>query len=309
MTEADAINKNKDLLDGLPSVSGSYRKNGKIARNSWFQVGGPAEVLYKPASEGDLVHFMQNKPDGVAVTPLGVGSNLIIRDGGIEGVVLKLGRAFNYIHLIGDKLKVGGSVLNQNLASYCLDNSIKGFEFMSGIPGSIGPGIKMNAGAYGSEFKDLLISAKAIDYEGNLLHLSNSDIGFIYRGNSLKQPMIFIEATFKAERGGREAIKTRLEEIKQRRESTQPVKELTSGSTFKNPEGYSAWKLIDRAGLRGYKIGGAMFSEKHCNFMINLDGASAADLEALGEYARELVYKKFSISLEWEIERIGNSRL
>ena len=297
--------KKEDILSHLPQVSGQYRTQARIAKNSWFRVGGPAEVLYKPNSLEDLIHFMSFKPSSLPVTPLGVGSNLIIRDGGIKGVVLKPSRAFNYIDLSENHLIVGASVLNQNLSNFCLQNHIKDMEFLSGIPGSVGAGIKMNAGAYGMEFKDILVSAKAIDYEGNLYNLSNKDIGFVYRGTKIRTPLIFLEATFKACSGTYEEIKAKLQEIKQKRESTQPVKDLTSGSTFKNPPGHRAWELIEAAGLRGYRIGGAKFSEKHCNFMINLGGATAKDLEDLGEYAREQVYKKFSVELEWEIERVG----
>ena len=294
------------MIDTLPKARGEYRFNFPLNKTNWFNVGGPAEVLFKPKDAEDLIYFLQNKPQDIDITIFGVGSNIIIRDGGLDGVVVRLGRAFTNIELLEKNVvKVGAACLNYNLAKFCADNGLSGLEFLIGIPGSIGGGVAMNAGAYGSEFKDFIQQVKAVDYDGNIHIFSNQDMGFVYRGNSLKEELIFLEAIFKLSYDDHDKISARMQEISRKREETQPIKEKTTGSTFANPPGSSSWRLIDEAGFRGFKVGGASMSEKHCNFMINDGTATAADLENLGEYVRENVYSKTGILLEWEVKRIG----
>jgi UDP-N-acetylmuramate dehydrogenase len=294
------------MIDTLPQVRGEYRFNFPLHKTNWFNVGGPAEVLFKPKDSEDLIYFLQNKPQDIDITIFGVGSNIIIRDGGLDGVVVRLGRAFTNIELLEKNVvKVGAACLNYNLANFCADNGLTGLEFLIGIPGSIGGGVAMNAGAYGAEFKDFIKQVKAVDYDGNIHIFSNKDMGFFYRGNSLKEKMIFLEAIFELSYDDHEKISIRMGEISRKREETQPIKEKTTGSTFANPDGYSAWKLIDEAGFRGFKMGGASMSEKHCNFMINDGTATASDLEGLGEYIRKKIHFTTGILLEWEVKRIG----
>ena len=297
---------NNDLIKKLPKVEGRLTENASLAKTSWFGVGGVAEVLFKPKDINDLVNFIKNCPKEIPITPLGVSSNLIIRDGGIEGVVIKLGREFNKIEIIEDnKIKVGAAVLDINVANFAKDNSIKGFEFLSGIPGSMGGALRMNAGAYGGEIKDILEYAEVIFSTGELKKVTAEEMGLSYRHNSLPKDVIFVSAIFKGEAGNKTEIEERIKEIKDKKEATQPVRQKTGGSTFANPEGHSAWKLIDEVGLRGFKIGDAQISEKHTNFMLNTGNATAADLERLGEEARKRVYDKFGVTLRWEIKRIG----
>ena len=294
------------IISRLPKVSGTYRENANLAKNSWMKVGGNAEILYKPSDLNDLQYFLQNKPSDIAVTILGLCSNVIIRDGGIKGVVIKLGRSFNYITQREDgKLAVGCSVVNFNLAEYCLQQEISGLEFLVGIPGCIGGGVAMNAGAYGKEFKDIIDSVIALDSSGKKHVIKTEEMGFHYRGNSLDDGMIFIEAIFNTEKGQGQEIKTRMQEISNKRESSQPITEHTTGSTFRNPEKESAWHLIDKVGLRGYSIGGAQISNKHCNFLINNGNASASELEELGGYAQQKIKEKLGIDIHWEVKRIG----
>ncbi len=294
------------LVNQLPNVEGEYRFNADLTKTNWFNVGGPAEVLYRPKSPADLSFFLANKPIDLPITTLGVGSNIIIRDGGIQGIVIRLGRAFNYIEIIApNKIKVGAAVLNFNFVQFCLANSIKDFEFMIGIPGTIGGGIAMNAGAYGREFSNALDHIIALDEAGNIHKIENKDIGFIYRGNTLPEGMVFVEAVFNFDYGNTNDIQNKIDFIIQTRNASQPVREKTGGSTFANPPGYKAWQLIDAAGLRGAKIGDAQISELHCNFLINLGNARAEDLESLGEMARQRVLETSGVQLEWEIKRIG----
>ncbi|MDF2965785.1 MAG: UDP-N-acetylenolpyruvoylglucosamine reductase [Rickettsiaceae bacterium] len=294
------------LVNNLPNVAGEYRFNAELTKTNWFNVGGPAEILFRPKDTQDLAHFLSNKPFDLPITTLGVGSNVIIRDGGISGVVIKLGRAFNYIEIIKPgKIKAGAAVLNFNFVQFCLANSIKGFEFMVGIPGTIGGGIAMNAGAYGTEFKDIIDHIMALDEAGNIHKIAAKDIGFVYRGHTLPEGMVFVEAVFNFELGDKQEIQDKIDFIVQTRNASQPVREKTGGSTFANPKGYKAWQLIDAAGLRGARINDAQISELHCNFMINLGSATAKDLEDLGEMVRKKVYEDSNIELEWEIKRIG----
>lgn len=289
----------------LPEVRGEYRHNFNLAPITWFKVGGEAEILYKPEDIEDLQFFLKSLDKSVPITILGNCSNVIIRDGGIEGVVIKLGRNFAKIEQRDDGVYSGSGALNSSLSIFAMQNSIRNLEFLTGIPGSVGGGIRMNAGAYGFEFKDTIKSFRAIDRGGEIKEFNASDVGFGYRECSLPKELIFIDAIFKSELGELNNIKEKMNQINEQRSNTQPIKEKTGGSSFANPEGYKAWQLIDEAGLRGYKIGGAEFSSKHCNFMINTGDASAKDLEELGELAIEKVKKMHNVDLKWEIKRIG----
>lgn len=294
------------LIENLPEVKGKYKKDAKLSHYTWFKVGGNAEILYKPFDVEDLSNFLKHLDSNIPITILGACSNVIIRDGGIDGIVVKLGQNFNNIKILSDSLiDVGASMLNMNFSSFCIENEIGGFEFLSGIPGTIGGGISMNAGCYGREFKDIIESVKAIDRFGNIIIFSNKELKFSYRKNGLPDNLIFISATFKYYKDSKLNIKKSIEEIANRRKTTQPITERTGGSTFANPEDNSAWKLIDNIGFRGYNIGGAKFSEKHCNFLINTGGAKATDLEELGDLAKKTVFEKYGISLNWEIKRLG----
>ncbi|NDF11701.1 MAG: UDP-N-acetylmuramate dehydrogenase [Proteobacteria bacterium] len=293
------------LIKRLPQVRGPYRPNYALSKINWFQVGGPAEVLFRPEDAEDLAHFMKHKPADVPVTVLGVGSNIIVRDGGINGVVIRLGRGFTFMNRVNDEVHAGGAALDVNVALFAAQEGLAGLEFLSGIPGTVGGALAMNAGAYGKEVKDVLIRAEALDAAGNLFVIQADKMKFRYRGNDLPKDWIYTRAVFKGEKGKPEAIAARIKEINDAREATQPIRERTTGSTFANPPGKKAWQLIDEAGCRGLQIGGAQMSEKHCNFMINTGGATAADLEKLGEEVRRKVKEKSGIQLEWEVKRIG----
>jgi UDP-N-acetylmuramate dehydrogenase len=295
----------------LPQVSGEYRFDFPLAKTTWFGVGGNADIFYKPKDVKDLSDFLKNKPLNLDITILGVCSNLIIRDGGIKGCVIKLGRNFSYINHKENIITAGCGTLDIHLAKYAAENELSGLEFFIGIPGTIGGALAMNAGAYGKEVKDCLVSAKAIDNKGNLIELKNSDFNFSYRKNDLPKDLIFVEASFICQRDNKDKIIEKMNFISQSRESSQPVRSKTGGSTFKNPDetiskGKKAWQLIDEAGLRGYIHGGAQFSEKHCNFLINIGDARANDLEELGELIRKRVYDNTGITLNWEIKIIGS---
>ena len=293
----------------LPKVRGKYKFNYNLAHLTWFKVGGSADVFFKPVDIDDLSFFLQEKSRELKTYILGAGSNIIIRDFGLSGVLIRLGAAFSKISKTKEgNLEVGAGCLNYNLAKFTQQNSITGFEFLIGIPGTIGGGIALNAGAYGAEFKDIVISVEAIDSQGNIKVYSCEDIGFSYRNNSLPDDLIFTKAIFRTKAGNSEEIASKMKMINSRRENTQPIKEKTGGSTFANPEGYKAWELIDRVGLRGYSIGGASMSEKHCNFMINNGSASATEMEQLGELVRHKVREKLDIDLRWEIRRIGREK-
>jgi UDP-N-acetylmuramate dehydrogenase len=272
---------------------------------TWFRVGGPAEMLFRPADESDLADFLAALPADIAVTVLGVGSNLLVRDGGISGVVIRLGRGFADIETGVDEVSVGAGALDVNVALAAAQAGIAGLEFLSGVPGTIGGGFPTNAGAYGSEFKDVLISADAVDRGGRTHRVSAAELGFSYRHCSAPPDWIFTSAIFRGIPGDRAAIAQRMAEIHGARGASQPVRARTGGSTFANPPGHQAWQLIDTAGCRGLARGGAMVSEKHANFLINTGNATAADIEALGEEVRRRVGDRFGIVLEWEIRRIG----
>lgn len=290
----------------LPSIRGEYKNNYDLSRLTWFKVGGLADVLFKPADSNDLADFLKQNKGKLPVMVLGAGSNVIVRDRGIEGVVVKLGRNFTEIEsLANGDIAVHAGCLNFNLAKFAAASSIKGFEFLIGIPGTIGGGIAMNAGAYGSEFKDIVRSIIALDKNGKEHEFSCADAGFSYRKNNLPDGLIFTKIIFKTETGNIDEINQKMQQIMRSRSDTQPITEKTGGSTFANPEGARAWELIAAAGLRGGSIGGASMSSKHCNFMINNGSATASDMENLGELVREKVLESSGIELKWEIKRIG----
>lgn len=290
------------------NIKGKIKYEYPLAHLTWFKVGGAADIYYKPEDLEDLIAFLKINNNTYPITVLGAGSNTIIRDGGIEGVVIKLARNFTDITFdSNNNLVVGGGCLNYSLARFAEKSSITGLEFLIGIPGCIGGGIAMNAGSYGSEFKDIVISVEAIDFSGNKHVFIVDEIGFGYRKNSLPKNLIFTSVTFKASKGVQSEISAKMKEIAQKREDSQPIREMTGGSTFANPEGHRAWELIDAAGLRGNRMGDAGISEKHCNFMINHGQASARELEELGDYVRAKVKQNSGVELKWEIKRIGRS--
>jgi len=286
----------------------NLRQNADLSTTNWFRVGGRAEYLFRPENAQELADFLAELPLEIPVTVLGVGSNIIIRDGGIDGIVVKLGRCFAEYAVTSTEyvIEVGAAVLDLNLAVFAAENSIAGLEFLSGIPGTIGGAVKMNAGAYGADISQVLVSAEIVTRAGEIRTLNNAELAFSYRHSNLPDGAIVTKAIFKGQAGNRDEILAKLNEIKKSREDTQPIRSRTGGSTFKNPDGHKAWELIDRAGCRGLMLGGAQVSEKHCNFLINTGNATAADLENLGEEVRNRVFAKTGIMLEWEIKRIGN---
>jgi UDP-N-acetylmuramate dehydrogenase len=298
------------LIDRLPKVRGRLSEEAPLASITWFRVGGPAEVMFRPADVDDLAQFLAEKPADVPVTVIGVGSNLLVRDGGVPGVVVRLGRGFVEITRDGNLLKCGAGALDLNVALAAREAGLGGLEFLSGIPGTIGGALRMNAGAYGREMKDVTLGADALDAKGERHYLTNGALVFEYRYCGVPEDWIFIAAELKGESARPEDIERRIDEIRRARESTQPLRTRTGGSTFANPDdpraqGRKAWELIDAAGCRGMQRGGARISPMHCNFLINTGAASAADIEALGEEARRRVMDKFGVELRWEIRRIG----
>ena len=296
------------LINKLPKIQGTYRENAVLAKTNWFGVGGAAEILFRPKDVDDLSNFLSQKPDDIKITVIGIGSNLLVRDGGVDGVVIKLGRGFTEIKTCGNLLAAGAAAINYNVVNFAKENERSGIEFIVGIPGSIGGALAMNAGCYGTEISDILEYAEAVDPNGDIHKLHPKDIGYIYRGHTLHDGWIFTKAYFKTFVGDKGTIDHNINRIITKRGLTQPTKERTSGSTFTNPPGHKAWKLIDEAGCRGLKIGGAQVSEKHCNFFINSNNATAADIENLGEEVRRRVKEKSGIQLEWEVKRIGKRR-
>lgn len=293
------------LIDRLPPVRGRLTASAPIGPLTWFRVGGPAEVLFRPADAEDLAGLLAALPDDVPVTTIGVGSNLLVRDGGIGGVVVRLGRGFAAIKTSSELVEAGAGALDMNVALTAAEAGIAGLEFLSGIPGTIGGGFQTNAGAYGTEFKDVLVSADIIDRSGVKRMIPVERMGLSYRHSEADPDWIFILARFRGQPGDPSAIAGRIERIRTAREASQPIRSRTGGSTFANPPGHQAWRLIDQAGCRGMTRGGAMVSEKHTNFLINTGAATAADLEGLGEEVRRIVYDRTGIKLEWEIRRIG----
>jgi UDP-N-acetylmuramate dehydrogenase len=298
----------------LPPVRGQLLRNETLAPFTWFRVGGPADALFLPADEDDLGQFLGALRASVPVTVLGVGSNVIVRDGGVGGVVIRLaGRQFGQIEsLDAERLRVGAGALDAMVAKAAAKAGIAGLEFYAGIPGAIGGALTMNAGCYGRETNDVLIEATALTRRGDRVAIPASEFGFTYRHNALPPDLIFLSATFRGAKDDSAAVSARMAEITAQRESSQPIREKTGGSTFKNPltangEKLSAWKLVDEAGMRGARRGGAQVSEKHANFLINTGNATAADIEGLGEDVRAAVRAKHGIELEWEIKRIGRA--
>ena len=296
------------LLDRLPRVRGRYTANADLKRLAWFRVGGPADVLYEPADIADLQRFLAACPEDVPLTVIGLASNLLIRDGGIRGVTIRLGRGLSGIAVDGSTITAGAGAADVQVARIARDHGLAGLEFLSGIPGAIGGALRMNAGAYGREMRDVTLAALALDPDGHLHRLEPSDLGFDYRHSATPADWIFVAAELEGTPDAPDAIARRMVEIASARAETQPVKSRTGGSTFANPPGAKAWALIDEAGCRGLRRGGAMVSEQHCNFLINTGEACAEDLELLGEEVRERVQAKSGISLRWEIRRIGDPR-
>ena len=298
----------------LPPVRGQLLTSETLAPFTWFRVGGPADVLFLPADADDLAQFLAGLPPSAPVLPIGVGSNLIVRDGGVEGVVIRLaGRAFAQIEPLGEaRIRAGAGALDSMLAKGAAKAGIAGLEFYVGVPGTIGGALTMNAGCYGRETKDVLIEATVLTRAGERVTIPASEFAFTYRHNALPPDLIFLDATFQGLADAPDAIGARMAEITAKREASQPIREKTGGSTFKNPydangEKLSAWKLVDEAGMRGARRGGAQVSEKHANFLINAGEASAADIESLGEEVRAAVKAKNGVELQWEIKRVGRN--
>ncbi|HVD75369.1 MAG TPA: UDP-N-acetylmuramate dehydrogenase [Xanthobacteraceae bacterium] len=295
-----------DLKARLPQLRGRLMSNQPLAELTWFRVGGPAQVLFMPEDEADLAYFLGQLPEEIPVTVVGLGSNLIVRDGGVPGVVIRLGRRFGEVKVEeGTRIRAGTAVPDVKVSRAAQEAAITGLAFFRGIPGAIGGALRMNGGAYGRETKDALIEARGVDRQGRVRVFANADMHYTYRHCGAPDDVIFTQALFQGAPGDPATIAAEMEKITESREATQPIKSRTGGSTFKNPSGHKAWQLIDAAGCRGLKHGGAQVSEMHCNFLINLGGATAADIEALGETVRRRVMENSGIELEWEIKRIG----
>ena len=300
--------RGNNLIDLLPKTKGSLVENVPLSDLTWFGVGGAAEVMFRPVDENDLIFFLKNKPRNISTTVIGVGSNILIRDGGVPGVVIRLGTPFASHSFDGELIKCGASSLNINISKEAMKKGVGGLEFLSGIPGTLGGSVKMNAGAFGKEIKDVLVAATIIDSTGKKHELSVEDIGFSYRKCLIPNDWIITSVLLRGYKEYPDKIAIKIQEYRKIREETQPIGARTGGSTFKNPEGLKAWKLIEKAGCKGLRRGGAMISEKHCNFIINTGGATALDIEELGEEVRRRVKAINFIDLEWEIRRIGVKR-
>jgi UDP-N-acetylmuramate dehydrogenase len=293
------------LTERLPRVRGSYEAMADLGKLTWFRVGGPAEVLFAPADVADLADFLRGCPRDVDLTVIGLGANMLVRDGGVPGVTIRLGKAFAGIAVDGMTLKCGAGAVNATVATAARDAGITGLEFLTGIPGTLGGGLRMNAGAYGREFKDIFRSATALDRSGAVRKLDDAAMGFHYRHVDASEDLIFIGTEIEGAAGDQDAITARMREIRAERELSQPTQARTGGSTFANPAGHKAWELIDKAGCRGLMRGGAQVSPKHTNFLINTGNANAADLEGLGEDVRARVKAASGVELRWEIRRLG----
>src|SRR6201996_5295267 len=291
--------------DMLPPVRGSIARDASLKELVWFRAGGAADAFFRPADVEDLAMFLAARPRDLAVNVIGVGSNLLVRDGGVPGAVVRLPASFGKIIADGTRIRAGASALDAHVARTAADAGVAGLEFLRGVPGTVGGALRMNAGCYGREIADIFVEATALDGAGNRVTLSAAEMGFSYRKTQARDDLIFLEAVFEGRPDASDAIKARMEELAANREASQPIRAKTGGSTFKNPPGQKAWELIDRAGCRGLMIGAAQGSEKHCNFLINTGDASAADIEALGEEVRRRVLEAQGIALEWEIKRIG----
>lgn len=295
-----------ELAALVPDLRGRLIANQPLADLTWFRVGGPAQLLFTPADEDDLSYFLKALPADLPVTVIGLGSNLIVRDGGVPGVVIRLGRGFSAIAVEdGHRIRTGTAVPDVKLARAAADAGIAGLAFYRGIPGGIGGALRMNAGAHGGETKDRLIEARGVDRQGRVHVFANADFGFSYRHSGAPGDIIFTSALYQGEPGEPADILAEMERITQAREAAQPIREKTGGSTFKNPPGHKAWQLVDAAGCRGLRRGAAQVSEMHCNFLINTGGATAADIEGLGEEVRARVKAQSGVELDWEIKRIG----
>jgi UDP-N-acetylmuramate dehydrogenase len=295
------------LIDRLPAVRGELTADASLAEYTWFRVGGPADVLFQPADRDDLADFLAGLPADVPVTVIGVGSNLLVRDGGVRGVVIRLGRSFGQIERVGeDALRVGAGAIDPAVAAFARDLGLAGLEFLTGVPGAIGGALRMNAGAYGGDMQAITVSATLLDRKGEAKHLTAEEIGFSYRHTEVPEDWIFVECLLRGHAGDSAEIAAKMAAIRAAREDSQPLRTRTGGSTFANPPDNHAWKLIDAAGCRGLKVGGAQVSEKHCNFLLNLGDATAADIETLGEEVRARVKQTSGIDLRWEIRRVGD---
>ena len=296
-----------DLAALMPDLRGRISANQPLAPFTWFKVGGPAQILFTPADEADLSYFLKNLPVDIPVLQIGLGSNLIVRDGGVPGVTIRLGgRAFGEVEFLDDaRVRVGTAMPDQIFAKRVADAGLAGMEFYCGIPGSIGGALRMNAGAHGGETVDVLVEARGVDRQGNIRTYSNADMGYSYRHSDAPGDVIFTSALFQGRADEPAAIRERMAEITAKREASQPIRERTGGSTFANPKPQSAWKVVDAAGCRGLVMGGAQVNEMHCNFLINLGHATAADIEGLGEEVRRRVKADSGVELRWEIKRVG----
>ena len=298
-----------DLKSAMPELRGRMIAKASLADITWFRVGGPAEVLFTPADEADLAYALKRIPKEIPVFVIGLGSNLLVRDGGVKGVVIRLGRGFADVKAeLGHRIRTGTAVPDMKVARAAADAGISGLAFYRGIPGSIGGALRMNAGAHGTETKDVLVSARAVDRDGAIHELTLANMGFTYRHCGIPEDWIFTEALYQGTPGDPKDILKAMDEVAEYREQNQPIKERTGGSTFKNPPGHSAWKLVDAAGMRGFRIGGAKVSEMHCNFLINDQNASGEDVETLGETVRARVKATCGIDLNWEIIRLGQPK-
>lgn len=295
-----------ELKAAMPDLKGRLIANQELAPFTWFRAGGAAQVLFTPESEADLAYFLAHLDASIPVIVVGLGSNLIVRDGGVPGVVVRLGRGFNEIVVEdGVRIHAGTAVPDVKVARAAADAGIDGLAFYRGIPGSIGGALRMNAGAHGGETRDKLVSARAVDRKGNIHVVSNADLHYEYRHCGAPEDFIFTQATYEGVRGDPATILAEMDRVTEAREAAQPIREKTGGSTFKNPPGGKAWQLIDAAGCRGLRVGGAQVSEMHCNFLINTGTATAADIETLGETVRRRVKETSGVDLHWEIKRIG----
>lgn len=297
-----------ELGDWTSKLRGRLTPNQLLSEITWFRVGGPAQLLFQPADEEDLAFFLKNLPGDVRVTVLGLGSNLLIRDGGLDGVVIRLSaRGFGGIEVLdGQRIKAGAAVPDLRVAQAAAEAGIDGLTFYSGIPGGIGGALYMNAGCYGTETRDRMVELRAVTRQGEIVTLTNADMGYLYRKSNGPRGAVFVSAVYQGTEGAPEEIKQGMREITEKRESSQPIRSKTGGSTFKNPDGHSSWKLIDDAGCRGLTLGDAQVSELHCNFLLNTGEASARDLELLGETVRNKVRATSGVDLKWEIRRMGH---
>ena len=294
------------MADTLPRIAGKLTPNAPLAPLVWFKSGGPAQWLFEPKDVADLQQFLRDLAPAVPVMALGLGSNLIVRDGGVPGVVVRLGKAFASVTRSADlTLTCGGGASGILVSSTARDHGIAGLEFLRSIPGTVGGFVRMNGGAYGGEVKDILIDCDVVLRDGTLQTLCNTTLSYTYRHSSLPPGAIVVAARFKGRAGDPVGIQTEMDRISASREASQPLRSKTGGSTFKNPDGHKAWELVDQAGCRGLTIGGAQVSEKHCNFLLNLGEATSADIEALGEEVRRRVKEQSGVTLEWEIQRVG----